>query len=106
MRPTVPLGGAMITLCGAPSARSVTPSYLLCADSVYVPGSTWNLMMLRSNDFTGLKTLLDSVYSDFLDQQILIAALQSYWDYTDPISFASHVITDPLPMTPQKRILV
>ncbi|MGZ3441065.1 MAG: hypothetical protein ACXVDD_16190, partial [Polyangia bacterium] len=71
-----------------------------------VPGSTWNLMMLRSHDFQGLKTFLNSVYPDFLDQQILIAALQSYWDYTDPISFAAHVITDPLPMTPPKRILV
>jgi hypothetical protein len=71
-----------------------------------VPGSTWNLMMMRSHDFTGLKTFLNSVYPDFLDQQILIAALQSYWDYTDPISFAAHVINDPLPMTPAKRILV
>jgi hypothetical protein len=71
-----------------------------------VPGSTWNLMMMRSHDFQGLKTFLNSVYSDLLDQQILIAALQSYWDYTDPISFAAHVIGDPLPMTPPKRILV
>ncbi|MCU1282599.1 MAG: uncharacterized protein JWM53_6145 [bacterium] len=71
-----------------------------------VPGSTWNLMMLRSHDFTALKTFLNSVYPDFLDQQILVAALQSYWDFTDPISFAAHVITDPLPMTPPKRILV
>jgi hypothetical protein len=71
-----------------------------------VPGSTWNLMMMRSHDFQGLKTFLNSVYPDFLDQQILIAALQSYWDYTDPISFASHVIKDPLASTPPKRILV
>jgi hypothetical protein len=71
-----------------------------------VPGSEWSLMMMRSHDFTSLKTFLDSVYQDFLDQQVLIAALQSYWDYTDPISFAPHVITSPLPSTPQKRILV
>ncbi|HEY1586373.1 MAG TPA: hypothetical protein VGH63_11845, partial [Polyangia bacterium] len=44
-----------------------------------VPGSEWNLMMLRSHDFQSLKTVLDSVYSDFLDQQVIIAALQSYW---------------------------
>jgi hypothetical protein len=72
-----------------------------------VPGSEWNLMMLRSHDFQGLKTILDSVYSDFLDQQVLIAALQSYWDYTDPISFAPHIIGATLtPDTPPKRILV
>jgi hypothetical protein len=71
-----------------------------------VPGCDWNLMMLRSADFQGLKTFLNSVYPDFLDQQVLIAALQSYWDYTDPISFAPHVIGDPFPSTPAKRILV
>ena len=61
-----------------------------------VPGSEWNLMMMRSHDFQPLKTFLDSVYPDFLDQQVLIAALQSYWDYTDPISFAPHVIATTL----------
>jgi hypothetical protein len=71
-----------------------------------VPGSTWNLMMMRSHDFTSLKVFLNSVYPDFLDQQILIAALQSYWDYTDPISFAPHVLAAPLPSSPPKRILV
>ncbi|HEY2746949.1 MAG TPA: hypothetical protein VGL86_20140 [Polyangia bacterium] len=71
-----------------------------------VPGGMWNLMMLRSHDFQSLKTVLDSVYSDFLDQQVIIAALQSYWDYTDPISFAPHVIGAPLPQTPAKQILV
>ena len=72
-----------------------------------VPGAEWNLMMMRSHDFQGLKTFLDSVYPDFLDQQILIAALQSYWDYTDPISFAPHIIANTLTAdTPAKRILV
>ena len=71
-----------------------------------VPGSVWNLMMMRSHDFASLKTFLNSVYPDLLDQQVLIAALQSYWDYTDPISFAPHILGDPLPFTPAKRILV
>jgi len=71
-----------------------------------VPGCDWNLMMLRSHDFQGLKTFLDSVYPDFLDQQILIAALQSYWDYTDPITFAPRIVANPLPSTPAKKILV
>ncbi|HXU69524.1 MAG TPA: hypothetical protein VN947_09345 [Polyangia bacterium] len=70
-----------------------------------VPGSVWNLMMMRSHDFASLKTFLNSVYPDFLDQQVLIAALQSYWDYTDPISFAPHVIDAPFPSTPPKQIL-
>ena len=71
-----------------------------------VPGCDWNLMMMRSHDFQGLKTFLNSVYPDYLDQQILIAALQSYWDYTDPITFAPQVVANPLPSTPAKHILV
>jgi hypothetical protein len=71
-----------------------------------VPGCEWSLMMLRSHDFQPLKQFLNSVYPDMVDQQVLIAALQSYWDYTDPASFAPHVIGAPLPSTPAKRILV
>ena len=64
-------------------------------------------MMMRSHDFQPLKTFLNSVYPDFLDQQVLIAALQSYWDYSDPISFAPHVIANTVTAdTPPKRILV
>jgi hypothetical protein len=71
-----------------------------------VPGCEWSLMMLRSHDFSSLKTFLNSVYPDTLDQQVVIAGIQSYWDYTDPINFAPHVIGAPLPSTPAKRILV
>ena len=42
-----------------------------------------------------------------LDQQVLIAALQSEWDYTDPIELrAARHQRSPLPSTPAKRILV
>ncbi len=71
-----------------------------------VPGSEWSLMMLRSADFNGLKMFLDSVYPDQLDQQILIAAMQSYWDYTDPINYAPHLLANPLPGTPTKHMLL
>ena len=72
-----------------------------------VPGSVWNLMTLRSHDFQVLKTLLNSVYPDQLDQQILIAASQSYWDWTEPANFAGHIVASPLTAdTPTKRVLV
>lgn len=71
-----------------------------------VPGCEWTLMMLRSHDFSSLKTFLNSVYPDTLDQQVIIAAIQSYWDYSDQITFAPHVLGAPLPSTAPKRILV
>ena len=36
----------------------------------------------------------------------MIAASQSEWDYTDPASFAPHLLRDPLPGSSAKRILV
>jgi hypothetical protein len=71
-----------------------------------VPGCTWNLMMWRSTDFVQLSTVLDLVYRDALDRQLLIAAAQVEFDYTDPATYAPHLLRDPLPGTPAKRILV
>ncbi|HEX4458441.1 MAG TPA: hypothetical protein VIA18_10755, partial [Polyangia bacterium] len=41
-----------------------------------------------------------------LDAQVSIAATQSEWDYTDPATFAPHVIADPLPGVPVKHLLL
>ncbi len=71
-----------------------------------VPGCEWNLMMFRSADFAGLKPILDGVLPDLLDQQVALALLQPDWDYTDPVSFAGHLLQDPLPNTPVKQILM
>jgi hypothetical protein len=71
-----------------------------------VPGCEWNLLMFRSADFNGLKAVLDGVYMDQLDQQIGLALVQHEFDYTDPASFATHLITEPLANTPAKKILV
>jgi hypothetical protein len=71
-----------------------------------VPGCEWTLLIYRSTDFNGLKPLLNSLYSDPLDAQVVIASTQSEWDYTDPATFAPHVVLDPLPNMPPKRILL
>ncbi len=71
-----------------------------------VPGCEWSLMMYRSSDFNRLYPLLNLVYPDALDRQLLIAASQSEWDYTDPATFAPHLLRDPLPGSIAKRILV
>jgi hypothetical protein len=71
-----------------------------------VPGCEWTLLMYRSADFNQLKTLLTLTMPDPLDQQNAIASLQSEWDYSDPATFAPHLINDPLPGVPKKNILV
>ncbi|HZS39398.1 MAG TPA: hypothetical protein VFF06_21345 [Polyangia bacterium] len=71
-----------------------------------VPGCEWTLLIYRSADFNALKPLLNGSYPDPLDQQLVIASSQGEWDYTDPATFAPHLINDPLPSTPKKHILV
>jgi hypothetical protein len=71
-----------------------------------VPGCEWSLLIFRSTDFNALKPLLASAFPDPLDQQVGIASMQSEWDYSDPATFAPHLLANPLPGTPAKKILV
>jgi len=72
-----------------------------------VPGCEWSLMMFRSHDFNSLKLLLNSIYPDALDQQVIMTLSQSEWDYSDPATFAPHLLKAPLPGAhPDKRILL
>jgi hypothetical protein len=71
-----------------------------------VPGCEWSLLIQRSTDFNNLQSILDVELPDPLDQQLLLATLQVEFDYTDPASFAQHLLASPLPNTPVKQILV
>jgi hypothetical protein len=71
-----------------------------------VPGSEWSLMIFRSADIGQFGKLLGLLIPDLVDRQVALAFSQSEWDYTDPATFAPHLITSPLPGVPQKRILV
>jgi len=69
-----------------------------------VPGGIYSLMLPRSVDFSMLKQLLDGNYPIQRDQQLMMSALQSYWDFSDPITFAPHHLTDTLPGTDGKPL--
>ena len=71
-----------------------------------VPGCEWSLLMFRSADFAPLQTILGSALPDPLDQEVLLAMLQPEFDYSDPATFAPHLLAAPLPGTTAKRILV
>jgi hypothetical protein len=61
-----------------------------------VPGGVYSLMLPRSTDFTSLHAILNANYPPPRDQQLLLTALQSYWDYSDPVTFAPHQLTNML----------
>lgn len=70
-----------------------------------VAGSTWSLMFQRSSNWSYFDIVVGGTYPDALDQQVLLALAQMQFDFTDPINVAPHVVNDPLPGTPKKRIL-
>lgn len=71
-----------------------------------VGGGPWSFMMFRSSNFPTYKMFIDVSYPDKLDQQILIAITQSLWDFTDPVTYGAHIIKNPLPDTPVKKIIL
>ncbi len=71
-----------------------------------VPGGEWSLMIQRSHDFADMSALFDIAYPDPLDRLELLSLTQYFWDFTDPISFAPHLLNNPLEKTPAKRILI
>jgi hypothetical protein len=71
-----------------------------------VAGSEWSLMLYRSADFAPIQPIIAAAIPDPVNAQLLMGLLQSEWDYADPITFAPHLLHDPLPGTFTKRILV
>jgi hypothetical protein len=71
-----------------------------------VGGAEWSLLIQRSADFDPLSLLLFLALPDALDRQIALAVSQSEWDYSDPATFAPHLLGTPLPGVPLKHVLL
>jgi len=62
-----------------------------------VGAGIYSLLLPRSTNFRAFKVILDGAYASSRDQQLLLSMLQSYWDYSDPISFTPYLVKAPLP---------
>lgn len=89
------LGGALTAI-----AQDFTRSVL------GVPGMNYSTLLNRSVDFDQFRTVFDISYADRLDQQLLLALMQMVWDRGEANGYAHHMTTDPLPGTPQHRVLL
>ncbi|HLJ98980.1 MAG TPA: hypothetical protein VKU39_03625 [Streptosporangiaceae bacterium] len=74
--------------------------------ALYVPGSEFSLMIERSVDFAPFAALIAKTYPSRLDIQIGIALMQMLWDRGEPDGYVDHLLRDPLPGTPVKRVLI
>ncbi len=70
-----------------------------------VGGVSYPIMWKRSTNSAPYQVILDTWYRDEVDADVLLAMSTNLWDLADPATYAPHVVHDPLPGTPAKRIL-
>lgn len=71
-----------------------------------VPGAIWSLMIHRSADWPDQSHIFQNGYERELDRQLIVVLSQAQWDFADPITTAAHMTHDPLPDTPEHRVLL
>lgn len=71
-----------------------------------VPAMNYSTLLNRSADFPQYAKVLDLFYPDRLDQQIGLALIQMLWDRGEADGYAWHMTDDPLPGTPEHRVLM
>ena len=70
------------------------------------PGMPYTLLLDRSVDFGGFKFLLRGAFPNGLDVRVLEGLLQILWDRTEPDGYVPFLARNPLPNTPEHRILI
>jgi len=71
-----------------------------------VPGMNYSLLLNRSVDFDKYFAVLDAAYPDRVEQQIIYGVLQMLWDRGETSGYAQHITTDPLPGTPEHKVIL
>ncbi|HTJ83731.1 MAG TPA: hypothetical protein VL400_18555 [Polyangiaceae bacterium] len=68
-----------------------------------VGGADWSLMMFRARPFSLFLAVVETLNQDKLDQQKFAALIQTAFDRIDPLSYAPHILKEPLPGGPTDR---
>lgn len=88
-------GGALTTV-----ATDFTRSVL------YVPAMNYSTMLSRSVDFDMYKAILYPYYPREIERPLIFSLMQTMWDRGEPNGYANHMTTDPLPGTPEHKVLI
>lgn len=72
-----------------------------------VGAGNWSMMISRSSNFSALAVMMNTFYADPVEQQLLMALVQVYFDIVDPITYAPYVLTDTKRFgVPPKKLLI
>lgn len=88
------------------------PTYLAISPDIDVgalgvPGINYNFLVQRSIDFDQFMAIALMAYdNDPSKVGLILAAVQSLWDMTDPASYYKHLINEPFPGNNEKHVLL
>ncbi len=71
-----------------------------------VPGNNYSTLLLRSVDFDEFFALLQGLYPESRDQQVLLMTIQLLWDAVDPVTWYRHLEQEPLPGNGKHQVLI
>jgi hypothetical protein len=71
-----------------------------------VGGINYSTLLDRSVDFDVFAEVFDPRYPDWIDRQMAISLSQILWDRGEGNGYAQHLVEDPYPGTPAKRVML
>jgi hypothetical protein len=71
-----------------------------------VPAMNYSTLLTRSIDYDQFHPLNAAAYPDEVQQLFGLSFIQMLWDRGDANGYVAHLTTDPLPGTPQHRVLL
>lgn len=71
-----------------------------------VGAANYSTLLQRSGDFSQYQYFFDQHYQNPYDRALVFPIIQQLWDRGEPNGYESHLIADPLPGTPAKKILM
>jgi len=73
---------------------------------LYVPGMNYSMLLQRSSAFSQYALVLYPAYKKQLERPLLFSLLQMMWDRSDPSGYAKNMTDNPLPNTPEHKVML
>ena len=71
-----------------------------------VGGAGWSMLIKRSDAWRGLRAIMQESYEDPLERALLIAMSAMLWAPVDGVTYAPHLLNDPLEGAIPRRVLM
>ncbi len=90
------IAGGAFTAISPDATRSV----------LYVPGMNYSTLLQRSSDFTQYALVLYPSYNQEIERPLIFSLMQMMWDRGEPNGYANQMTDDPLPNTPEHKVML